>query len=68
MRLPKSRGFKRYFKLLKDVAPINLDTLETKKVASPVTRQSLVDAGLIKTLDQEVKILGNSLSTPLSFE
>jgi hypothetical protein len=28
MRLPKLRGFKRYFKLLKDVTPVSIAVLE----------------------------------------
>jgi large subunit ribosomal protein L15 len=68
MRLPKARWFKRYFKLLKDVAPINLETLETIDVASPITHQSLSDAGLIKTPAQQVKILWKTVSKKLAFE
>ena len=68
MRLPKARGFKRYFKLVKDVAPINLATLENLELASPITHQSLADAGLIKSADQDVKILWNTVSKSLSFE
>ena len=51
-----------------DVAPINLETLETIDVASPITHQSLSDAGLIKTPAQQVKILWKTVSKKLAFE
>lgn len=71
MRLPKLRGFKRYFKLLKNVSPVNLASLEHSeaiKAWDTVTMETLVDAGLCRANDT-VKILGTGeLTKSLTFD
>lgn len=62
MRLPKLRGFKRYFKLLKDVTPVNLSVLESSKnidSSTPITQDLLFSLGMIKSKDSTPKILGD---------
>ena len=72
MRLPKFRGFKRYFKLLKVYEPINVGTLEAdsrvdgKQVLS---KEVLAQLGYIKKETSLVKILGAwDLKKSLKFE
>ena len=71
MRLPKQRGFKRYFKLLKDVTPVNLASLEHNdgiKNGETVNLELLVKAGLCSNSDT-VKILGTwDLNKSLNFQ
>ena len=69
-RLPKHRGFKRYYKLVDQVAVVNLASLQNdKRVSSLVTKEVLVELGYLKSSAESVKILGNGeLSKALSFE
>ena len=69
-RLPKHRGFKRYYKLVDQVAVVNLASLQNdERVSSLVTKEVLVELGYLKSSAESVKILGNGeLSKALSFE
>ena len=72
MRLPKLRGFKRYFKLLKRYEPVNvglLDQDERIEAGSTVDKETLVQYGYIRKPSSLVKVLGTgSLSKKLSFD
>lgn len=71
MRLPKLRGFKRYFKLVKNICAINLASLEnndTIKSWDTVNKDLLVKAGLCRK-NESIKILGQGdLTKSLKFE
>lgn len=69
-RMPKHRGFKRYYKLVNEVAVVNLASLQNdERVSTLVTKQVLVELGYIHSSAEVVKILGNGeLSKALSFE
>ena len=59
-RLPKARGFTRYFKLIKDVVIVNIGALDADKRitdAMEITKQLLKDLGYIKSTTAFVKIL-----------
>ena len=61
-RLPKARGFTRYYKLVKDVSIINLGVLDADERISDameITKQLLKDLGYIKSTKAFVKILSN---------
>ncbi len=61
-RLPKARGFTRYYKLVKDVTIINLGSLDADtriSDAMEITKQVLKDLWYIKSIDAHVKILGH---------
>jgi large subunit ribosomal protein L15 len=68
-RMPKARGFKRYYKLVDRYEVINVSSLEKDtRIASEVTKESLKSAGYIKNVSCLVKILGNGeLSKSLVF-
>ena len=55
-RLPK-RGFNNIFR--KEYAIVNVGQLDSFNDGSTIDRQSLIDAGLIKSADTLVKILGD---------
>jgi hypothetical protein len=62
MRLPKLRGFKRYFKLLKDVTPVNISVLEASEdinASTPITQELLFSLGMVKSKESTPKILGD---------
>ena len=61
-RMPKKRGFKRYFKLVTDITAINVADLEKNArlaTGTVVTKDVLVSLWIISKIDQKVKILGN---------
>ena len=65
--LPKLRGFTRADRTLYSV--VNLDSLAKLPAGSAVTPKSLVEAGLVKSLDRPVKVLGRGeLDAPLTVE
>jgi len=68
-RMPKAKGFKRYYKLVDEYAVINVSALDTNvKIEGEVTKASLKAAGYIKKESEMVKILGNGeLSKALIF-
>lgn len=69
MRMPKARGFKRYYKLLEHYEVINVAALEKDpRFTSEVNKDLLKKAGYIKKTDALVKILGNGeLNKALTF-
>jgi len=71
MRLPKLRGFKRYYKLVERYQVVNLDQINEKfGEGETVSPETLKKSGLIKKLDLPVKILarGEGLAKKLVFE
>ena len=70
MRMPKHRGFKRYYKLVTPVQTVNLEALQNdEKVTDVVTKELLLQLGYIRTADVAVKILWTwDLQKALSFE
>jgi len=70
MRMPKHRGFKRYYKLVTPVQTVNLEALQNdEKVTDVVTKELLLQLGYIRTADVAVKVLGTwDLQKALSFE
>ena len=71
MRLPKLRGFKRYFKLLKFYEPINVGQLEADErvvVWATLDKTNLTKFGYLRKPTSLVKILGTgALKKSLSF-
>jgi len=68
-RLPKLRGFKRYYKLVDNFAVINLSSLEKDEmIKKEVTKTLLCELGYCKK-NEKVKILWNwDLNKTLSFK
>ena len=61
-RIPKARGFTRYYKLVKDVAIVNLGALDMDDRITDgmeITKVMLKDLGYIKNASGLVKLLGN---------
>lgn len=69
-RMPKHKGFKRYYKLVNEVAVVNLASLQNdERVSALVTKELLVELGYLHSSAEVVKVLGNGeLSKALSFE
>ncbi|MDO4713139.1 MAG: 50S ribosomal protein L15 [bacterium] len=69
-RMPKHRGFKRYYKLVDTIEVVNLAALEKdERITSMVNKELLVDLGYIRSNADAVKVLGNGdFSKALSFE
>lgn len=71
MRLPKLRGFKRYFKLLKWYEPVNLSQLQAdERIAAGATldKAALTTFGYIRKPTSLVKVLGTGeIKKSLSF-
>lgn len=70
MRMPKHRGFKRYYKLLTPVQTVNLDAIQKdEKITEVVSKEVLLQLGYIRSADVAVKILWTwDLQKALSFE
>ena len=70
MRMPKHRGFKRYYKLLTPVQAVNLDVIQKDdKITEVVSKEVLLQLGYIRSADVAVKILWTwDLQKALSFE
>ena len=70
MRMPKHRGFKRYYKLLTPVQAVNLDIIQKdEKITEVVSKEVLLQLGYIRSADVAVKILWTwDLQKALSFE
>jgi large subunit ribosomal protein L15 len=68
-RMPKAKGFKRYYKLVDTYAVVNVSALDTNQnITGEVTKATLKAAGYIKNVSEMVKILGNGeLSKALTF-
>jgi large subunit ribosomal protein L15 len=61
-RIPKAKGFKRYFKLIKEVVIVNLGHLDADvriTEGMEITKAILKDLGYIKDATAHVKVLGN---------
>ncbi len=60
MRLPKLKGFKRYYKLIEQIQIVNLGNLVKAgyKNGDVVSKASLFEKGLINNAEIAVKILG----------
>ncbi len=56
-RLPRRRGFTNIFRV--EYAPVNVRQLERFEAGTEVTPQLLREVGIIKTLRQPVKVLGD---------
>ena len=64
-RLPRKRGFTNIFK--KNYSLVNLDELNKFEAGSEVTPETLVAAGVVRSLRQPIKILaGGDITYPLS--
>ena len=62
MRIPKAKGFKRYYKLVKDISIVNLGALDIdERVVEgiEISKSLLKDWGYIKDATALVKVLGN---------
>ena len=70
MRMPKHRGFRRYYKLLTPVQAVNLDVIQKdEKITEVVSKEVLLQLGYIRSADVAVKILWTwDLQKALSFE
>ena len=61
-RIPKARGFKRYFKLIKEVVTVNLGHLDADERITDgmeISKSLLKEFGYIKKDTSFVKVLGN---------
>lgn len=69
-RMPKHRGFKRYYKLITPIQTVNLASLQKdERITDLVTKALLWELGYIRSADLAVKVLGNGeLEKTLSFE
>jgi large subunit ribosomal protein L15 len=56
-RLPRRRGFTNIFRV--EYAPVNVNQLERFEAGTEVTPQLLREVGIIKSLRQPVKVLGD---------
>ena len=70
MRMPKHRGFKRYYKLVTPIQVVNIEALQKdERVTDVVSKELLLQLGYIRTADVAVKILWTwDLQKALSFE
>jgi len=68
-RIPKLKGFKRYYKLVTDYTVVNLSALNDFRAGTTITKEKLAEKNLIKDVNSAVKILwkGN-LEKKLKFE
>ena len=71
-RLPKLRGFKRFYKLVKTYTVVNLGKLQEDwriEDGMKITKEVLKELGYIKKIDEPVKILAKGeFSKRLNFE
>jgi large subunit ribosomal protein L15 len=61
-RIPKAKGFKRHYKLVKEVVIVNLGHLDTDIriiEGMEITKALLKEFGYIKSVSSHVKLLGN---------
>lgn len=70
MRMPKHRGFKRYYKLITPVQAVNLGSLgKDERISEVVSKEVLLQLGYIRSADVAVKILWTGdFEKALSFE
>jgi len=68
-RIPKLKGFKRYYKLVTNYQIVNVEDLNSFRAGTTITKEKLAEAGLIRKATEPVKILGNGeLEKKLKFE
>ncbi len=64
-RLPRKRGFTNIFRM--EYSPVNLESLNTFEPGSEVTLEKLVAAGMVKSLRNPIKVLGDGeITHPLT--
>lgn len=57
-RMPKHRGFKRYYKLITPLQNVNLGLLQKdERISSLVTKELLFELGYIRSAQVAVKVL-----------
>lgn len=68
-RIPKLKGFKRYYKLVTNYQVVNVGDLEKFDADTVITKELLEENNLIRKASEPVKILGNGeLSKKLVFK
>jgi len=68
-RIPKLKGFKRYYKLITLYEIVNVSDLNKFRAGTIITKEKLAEAGLISKSTVAVKILGDGkLEKKLKFE
>lgn len=69
-RMPKHRGFKRYYKLITPIQNVNLGSLQKdERITAVVTKELLWELGYIRSAEVVVKVLGTGdFEKGLSFE
>ena len=69
-RMPKHRGFKRYYKLITPIQNVNLGSLQKdERITAVVTKELLWELGYIRSAEVAVKVLGTGdFEKALSFE
>ncbi len=68
-RIPKLKGFKRYYKLVTVYQVVNVEDLNKFRAGSVINKEKLAEARLISDASKPVKILGNGeLEKKLKFE
>ncbi len=68
-RIPKLKGFKRYYKLVTNYQIVNVWNLNQFRAWTTIDKSKLFDAGLIKKVNSPVKILWNwNLEKKLKFK
>jgi len=68
-RIPKLKGFKRYYKLVTNYQVVNVEDLNQFRAGTTITKEKLAEAGLIRKATKPVKILGNGeLEKKFKFE
>ena len=68
-RIPKLKGFKRYYKLVTNYQVVNVEDLNQFRAGTTITKEKLAEVGLIRKATKPVKILGNGeLEKKFKFE
>ncbi len=70
MRMPKHRGFKRYYKLVNEIQPVNLWALQKdERITEVVNKETLFQLWYINSTEIAVKVLGTwDIEKALTFE
>jgi len=68
-RIPKLKGFKRYYKLVTNYSVVNLSALNVFRAGTTITKEKLAEKNLIRDASCAVKILWNGkLEKKFKFE
>jgi len=68
-RIPKLKGFKRYYKLVTNYQVVNVGDLDQFDTDTVITKELLAEKKLIRKASEPVKILGNGeLTKKLTFK